>query len=309
MSRYVTKMTRSLPLPVLTPNLMKIKRAIVIAVLTLALVLFVSIWIAGGLLTAPASESIGSLPSDLPGESVQFSSESGSTIRGWLISGKTQGAAVVLMHGVRGNRTNMLDRARFLSHAGYTVLLFDFQAHGESPGKNITFGYLESRDARAAVSFLRARVPGERIGVIGVSMGGAATLLAMPPLQADALVLEMVYPTIDQAIEDRLEIRLGNVGSVIAPLLSWQLKPRLGISTADLRPIDRVRDIQVPKLFIAGENDEHTKIEESRALFAAAAGSKELWVVTGAKHEDLLRFAGQEYERRILLFFDRYLRT
>jgi fermentation-respiration switch protein FrsA (DUF1100 family) len=290
-------------------HLMKVKRAIVIGVLMIALLIFICIWVAGGLLTAPASQPIGELPNDLPGESVQFSSGSGSTIHGWFIPGQNQGGAVVLMHGVRGNRTSMLERARFLSHAGYAVLLFDFQAHGESPGKQITFGYLESRDARAAVSFLRTRAPGERIGVIGVSMGGAAALLATPPLEADALVLEMVYPTIDQAIEDRLAIRLGKLGRAIAPVLRWQIKPRLGISTADLRPIDKVTSVHVPKLFIAGEKDQHTRIEESRAIFAAAAEPKDLWVVAGAKHEDLLGFAGNEYERRVLLFFDRYLRS
>jgi len=287
---------------------MKLKRAIVTGVLMIALVTVVAIWITGGLLTAPASQSIGSLPDDLSGESVQFSSESGSIIHGWMIHGQKQSGAVVLMHGVRGNRTSMLERARFLSHAGYTVLLFDFQAHGESPGNHITFGYLESRDARAAVNFLRARIPGEGIGVLGVSMGGAAALLATPPLETDAIVLEMVYPTIDQAIDDRLASRFGRLGSALRPLLSWQLKPRLGISSADLRPIARVGSIKAPKLFIAGEKDEHTRIEESRAIFAAAAQPKELWVVNGAKHEDLLRFAGQEYERHVLLFFDRYLR-
>lgn len=290
-------------------SLMKVKRAIVIGVVVIALLTSISIWVAGGLLTAPASQPIGELPNDLPGESVHFSSESGSTIHGWFLPGQKQGGAVVLMHGVRGNRTSMLERARFLSHAGYAVLLFDFQAHGESPGQQITFGYLESRDARAAVSFLRTRAPGERIGVIGVSMGGAAALLATPPLEADALVLEMVYPTIDQAIEDRLEIRLGKLGSMIAPLLRWQLKPRLGISTSGLRPIDKVNSVHVPKLFLAGEKDKHTKIEESRAIFAAAAEPKELWVVSGAEHEDLLGRAGEEYERRVFLFFDRYLRS
>ena len=288
---------------------MKIKRAVVIASITLALLIFISVWIVGGLLAAPANEPVGNLPSDLRGESVQFPSESGSTIHGWLISGRKRGGAVVLMHGLHGNRTSMLDRARFLSHTGYTVLLFDFQAHGESPGKHITFGYLESRDARAAVSFLRARAPGEPIGVIGVSMGAAAALLAAPPLEADALVLEMVYPTIDQAIDDRLQMRFGKPGSALAPLLSWQIRPRLGISTTDLRPIDKVGGIHAPKLFIAGANDEDTRIEESRAIFAAAAEPKELWVVNGAKHEDLLPVAGQEYQRRILLFFERYLRS
>jgi len=88
-------------------HLMKVKRAIVIGVLMIALLIFICIWVAGGLLTAPASQPIGELPNDLPGESVQFSSGSGSTIHGWFIPGQNQGGAVVLMHGVRGNRTSM----------------------------------------------------------------------------------------------------------------------------------------------------------------------------------------------------------
>jgi len=139
-------------------------------------------------------------------------------------------------------------------------------------------------------------------------MGGAAALLAKPPLAANALVLEMVYPTIEQAIDDRLESRWGVLGRPLTPLLSWQLKPRLGISAADLRPIDQVPTISVPKLFIAGDQDQYTRLEESRAIFAAASEPKEFWIIAGARHEDLLRFAGAEYEQRILEFFGRYLR-
>lgn len=204
------------------------KRKIIIScVLGILLTALTATWIAGSSLSAPANEPIGSLPSDLIGSSVEFPSESGSTIHGWFIPGKKGIGAILLMHGIRANRLSMLDRARFLSRSGYAVLLFDFQAHGESQGRHITFGYLESKDARAALSFLRSNIQGERIGVIGVSMGGAAALLASPPLEANAIVIEMVYPTIDQAISNRLRMRLGNWASILTPLLSWQLQPRL----------------------------------------------------------------------------------
>jgi pimeloyl-ACP methyl ester carboxylesterase len=85
----------------------------------------------------------------------------------------------------------------------------DFQAHGESPGNKITFGHLESLDVEAALRFLKERFPGERIGVIGTSMGAAAMVLAehRPPVQA--IILESMYPTIDQATQDRLRLSLG----------------------------------------------------------------------------------------------------
>lgn len=285
------------------------RKAFIFSVLGLLLALFVAVWIVGGRLSAPAPQAIGNPPADLTGRSVQFSSESGASIRGWLIPGQKGAGAIVLMHGVRANRLAMLDRARFLVRAGYSVLLFDFQAHGESTGKHITFGSLESKDAQAAVNFLRANAPGEKIGVLGISMGGAAILLASPPLDVDAMVLEMVYPTINRAVSNRLTMRLGGWASILTPLLTWQFKLRLGVSTDALRPIDHVGKIIAPKLFIAGAEDQHTTIEESRQLFGAAAEPKELWVIEGAKHEDLHSIVREEYEHRISNFFGQYLKS
>jgi fermentation-respiration switch protein FrsA (DUF1100 family) len=268
----------------------------------------IGIWLAGGSLSAPSPQTIGSLPLDLAGRSVEFSSTSGATIHGWFIPGRKGSGAVALMHGVRANRLSMLDRARFLSRAGYAVLLFDFQAHGESTGEYITFGFLESKDAQSAINFLHANAPGEKIGVIGVSMGGAAVLLSNPPLDVNAEVLEMVYPTINQAIRNRLAMRFGNWSGVLTPLLSWQLKPRLGISAESLRPIDNVDKVTAPKLFIAAAEDQHTTLFESQLMFKAAGEPKELWVVPGTKHVDLYPLAKEEYEQHVLGFFGKYLR-
>jgi pimeloyl-ACP methyl ester carboxylesterase len=90
----------------------------------------------------------------------------------------------------------MLSRAEFLQRSGYSVLLIDFQAHGESTGQHSTFGDLESRDVVAALELLRLELPGERLGVIGVSLGAAAFVLAEGRPKVDAAVLESMYPTI-----------------------------------------------------------------------------------------------------------------
>lgn len=266
------------------------------------------VWAVGGALAWPARGPVGPLPEGLNGREVEFASGSGSTLRGWLVEGRVGAGAVVLMHGVRGSRLQMLSRARFLAAAGYTVLLFDFQSHGESGGERITFGHLESLDARAALEFVRASAPGERVGVVGVSLGGAAAALAAPPLEADAFVLEMVYPTIEQAVADRLAMRLGRWAAVFGPLLTAQLRPRLGVGAEALRPVERVGGMTAPKLFVAGTEDRHTTIEESRQLFGAAAGPKEFWPVEGARHEDLHALKGGEYEGRVLAFFAKHLR-
>ena len=268
----------------------------------------VGTWIAGSTLISPTQASIGVPPSDIPAQAVVFPDASGKPIHGWLIAGAKGQGAVLLLHGVRADRRAMVNRARFLHAAGYAVLLIDFQASGESPGKAITFGYREADDVKASLRYLHQQLPGERVGIIGTSMGGAATILAEPNVDADAVVLEQVYPTIRQATEDRLAIHLGPVGPCLAPFLLATLHSHLGIYPDQLRPIDHIGHLAMPKLLIVGDRDRDTTLPESYAMFRAATGPKELWVVHGARHVDLCRYVGTDYQIRVLDFFDTWLR-
>jgi pimeloyl-ACP methyl ester carboxylesterase len=62
-----------------------------------------------------------------------------------------------------------------------------------------------------------------------------------------------------------------------------------------------------PLLMIHGGQDTYIKPEMARALFEQAAGPREFWVVEGAKHNQALHLAGEEYRRRVLEFFERHL--
>lgn len=262
-------------------------------------------------MTRPAHTAPIPSPPELAVQRVSFASGSGGTIRAWYLRGVPGQGAVLLLHGVGSNRGSMVDRARFLHRAGYTVLLPDFQAHGESDGDHITFGSLESFDAKAALDYLRACTAGEPVAAIGVSMGGAATLLGPSPLKVDALVLESVYPTIRQALEDRLAVWLGPLGRLnrmVAPLVIREVSAEIGVREDALRPIDRIASAGAPIFLLSGTRDAYTPIEEAKALFAQAHGPKEFWAVEGAKHEDLHAFAGPTYERRVGDFLAKYLR-
>jgi fermentation-respiration switch protein FrsA (DUF1100 family) len=270
-------------------------------------VLLVAGVIAVGLfLSAPARAILGAAPADIPVENVSIASASGATLRGWLVPGRPGVGAVVLMHGVHGNRLSMLRRARLFHAEGFAVLLFDFQAHGESTGTRITFGRREGQDAAAAIAHLRARLPNERIGAIGSSLGGAAALLAPTPLDVDALVLEAVYPDIGAATANRIRAVLGSVAGVVASpvttLFEGLLPPFLGVSAADLRPIDHVGAVRAPLLLAAGTRDDRTTVAEVRAMFARANEPKRLWLVEGAGHVDLEGFAPTDYRDHVLAF-------
>jgi alpha-beta hydrolase superfamily lysophospholipase len=263
----------------------------------------IGMYAVGWALSRPVQTTIGDAPPSLEAEGVAFSSQSGSTIHGWLSQASGRRGTILLLPGVRANRLSMVRRAEFLRQAGYSTLLIDFQGTGESEGEAITFGWRERFDVLAAVNYLRARSPDQRVGVIGVSLGGAATLLATPPLELDSAVLEAVYPSIDRAVVNRLAIRVGPLASLTAPLLLLQMRWRIGVSASDLRPVEHIGKLRCPVLIVAGTRDRHTTVDDTQVLFDAASQPKELWLIPGAAHVDYLDFAGEDYRWRILKFF------
>lgn len=280
----------------------------------------------GELLSGAVPTAVNTLAIDLPLEPVQIplsknrntanpantmntdGEEGGPAVQGWLVRGEPGRGMVLLVHSLRSNRVEMLSRAQFLHEQGYGSLLIDLRAHGETPGDRITFGAREAQDVEAAVDFLRDAFPGERIGAIGVSLGAAAIVLAGKPLRLDAVVLESLHPTIEEAVDNRLRLHLGEYGTIFSPLLLWQLSFRLNLTRDELSPINRIGDLYAPLLLVSGTDDRHTTVAETERMFDAARQPKEIWIVPGGGHFNMHTYAGKEYEERILDFLGWYLR-
>ncbi|MBK7493183.1 MAG: alpha/beta hydrolase [Nitrosomonas sp.] len=279
-------------------------------------ILFVTIVIAttfivfalGPLLTAPAPTAVSTLSADFPVESVEIPSQQGVTVHGWLARGKPGGGVLLLVHSMRSNRMEMLSRARFLKDQGYSVLFIDLQAHGETAGDHITFGLREAENVEASVAFLRKTFPAERMGAIGASLGAAAIVLAQQNLKLDAVILESLHPTLEEAVDNRLKLHFGDQGSILLPLMLWQLSFYLDVSLDALSPITRINNLNAPVLFISGTHDVHTTQPETERLYTAARFPKELWIVPGAQHFNMHSYAGREYEQRVSDFLSYYLR-
>ena len=255
-------------------------------------------WIVGNALVAPANRTVGASPSDFPAISIQIESDSGTSLSGWHLPLPNSNATAILLHPIRGDRRSMLSRAKLLKQHGYSTLLIDLQAHGESVGENITVGYLEKHDVNAAVEFVREFDSNQKIAIIGCSLGGASTIFANPDV--DVIVLESVYPTVTEAVHNRIQMRMGFLHHVIAPLLLIQLKPRLDISPDQLRPITELQNIQCPILIASGDSDQHTTIAETNRMFGAANDPKKLVIFGGAEHDDLLAYDPSRYEDEIV---------
>ena len=280
---------------------------------TLLLSLFVLVilgaaatWLAGSSLIAVRRQAVGAAPWP-QAQAVSLAAGPAMRVEGWYLAGSGRGA-VLLLHGIRSDRRSMIERARFLHAQGYGVLLADLPGQGESLAPVVTFGLREADGVRVALEWLRREAPGQRIGVIGTSLGAASLVLCRDCPPVDAVVLESMYPTIEEAVEDRLRMRLGAIGKPLASLLLWQLPLRLDIRTAQLHPIARLPEVKAPLLIASGSADRHTTLAETQRLFAAARAPKSLWIVEGAEHVDLHAYAPLEYERRIGAFLAEHLR-
>jgi fermentation-respiration switch protein FrsA (DUF1100 family) len=71
----------------------------------------------------------------------------------------------------------------------------------------------------------------------------------------------------------------------------FHLEPRLG----------RLRQ---PLLMIHGESDTYIKTGMAQALFRLPRGPKEFWAVPGARHNQSIEVAREDYCRRVVAFFD-----
>lgn len=274
-----------------------------IVVLVIALIPLVGPFIAWRIVSSRQNCPIGPAPASLKAENVRFTNAEGHGLRGWLSRGVPGRGVVVLMHGHMASRLFMLGRARFLVREGFGVLLFDFRAHGASGGSRTSFGYVEREDADAAIAYAEKRFPGEKIGAIAVSMGGAALLLGKARERLSATVLEIVYPRLESAIARRIRAFTGFLEPLFSRRVFANYRHSFQADPRDIFPVEGVKQ-HMPRLIIAGAEDPFTPLAESRELYDAAQGPKEFWPVARAGHSNIYRRVRKEYELKVLKLFE-----
>lgn len=217
--------------------------------------------------------------------------------------------AILLLHGNGGNRRDMLDMATWLAGEGYSVLSIDMRGHGQSSPKSKSFGYLEARDAHAAFAWLRQQHPAGKLGAIGFSLGGAASVLGDEgPLDVDALVMMSVYPDIRTAIANRIETVAGTLpAAAIEPLLSYQSIARYGVWPDKLSPLAALKKVRVPVMLVGGELDAYTPPAETEAMYRAAPPGSEWWILGGMGHDEVVRAADPAFRQKLKAYLDRSL--
>lgn len=258
-------------------------------------------WLVGSILVRPTPSAVPQAPP--PASDLTLKSSDGLAIAATYRPGRSaSGPAVLLLHGNNASRAATAANAAWLARQGYAALTIDLRGHGESASAPRSFGLHESRDAAAALSWLKQRH--RRVAVVGISLGGASALIGEDgPLPADALILQAVYPDIRSAIRNRIAGLLGRPPALLLePLLSYQSHLRLGEPPSRFSPLRAIARYQGPVLLIGGAADTHTPPSETRALYDAAPGRKALWIAPGLDHPAVSDIASDAYRSRLAAF-------
>lgn len=247
--------------------------------------------------TYPPRPSLGdTTPSEVGMEArdVRFPSQDGVDLDGWYVPSRT-GAAVLARHG-------------------YGILLFDARGHGESDGRGMDFGWYGDLDARGAVDFVvqQPDVDPGRVGLLGLSMGGEQAIgAAGSDDRVAAVVAEGATARVaaDKEYLDaygtrgKVQQRIDAVTFGLTDLLSSAPRPaplRSSVLAATSR--------SAPAAFLlvtAGEEPDEGYA--AARLRSAAPSAVSTWTVPTAHHVEGLRTAPEEWEARVVDFFDQTL--
>lgn len=244
-------------------------------------------------------------------ERVRFTAEDGVRLEGLFAPPAEGRPVVVVQHGKRANRDNLLPWARILAEVGYGVLAFDWRSHGASEGDVISHGIHEPKDLVAALDLLAGdpRSRGRPVGILALSLGAACTAMTAPrlPEAVKGLVLDSPYGDLGRMADERLAkyglLALG-AGKVV-DLYTWM---RVGVPTRAVVPEKALAAFAPrPILVLHGDADLTIPVAEGRSLVAAYPGPKEYWETPGDGHCAARTTRTRDWMGRVAGFFARCL--
>lgn len=250
---------------------------------------------------------------DVDHETVTFVTADGVPLHAWFLPRPDRRRSIVVLHGYRGDKSQVLGVSCSLWRQGFNVLLFDFRGRGWSGPAPISMGLWEVADLAAALDWVAARVPGAGIGLMGYSMGGVVALLGGRDPRVGAIVTDSAFASQRGVLEhvaerdSRAYLRGWVAGRRFLPAVEWWHRRRGKPPFDAISPETAAAQLgETPLLVIHGARDGVVPPAHAERL-AAAAPSSETWVVTGAHHCGAYFVDRETYCARVAAFFQRSL--
>lgn len=238
-----------------------------------------------------------------------IASPNGYTLKGYFLKPLQTTNTVIICHGVTENKVNSARYARMFETLGYNTVIYDHRRHGESGGKTTSYGHYEKFDLQAVVKAVRAQIGADAIlGIHGESMGAATTLLYAGTVEdaASFYISDCAFSSFRALLATIMknEMKLHTLPFHIANLF---VRVRDGYSVTSIMPIEAVKHIQKPVLFIHSLPDAYIPANMSVDLYNAKQGDKALHLFEHGAHAQSFNENRAQYEHVVHDFLARFL--
>lgn len=248
----------------------------------------------------------------------------GTQSRGWVLRGAAKAPAVVLLHRYGADRSWLLNLGVKLNEAtNFTVLWPDLRGHGENPSQKwTTFGALESQDVSASLEYLASLktaqgqpLVGDQVGIYGLELGGYAGLVAAgSDTGVRAIAIDSAPATPDQLVRYVVKERTGSDNGLLYLLARGGMRLyfyKKYQNVAACTAASQLNDRQV--LLLAGGSADVLR-DSTIALSRCFPEPSKVDVssdlpITGLNLAAATSEQSEAYDRRVIDFFDRALRT
>lgn len=298
---------------------------VIFSILVLGYGLFLlglSFWVSHAL-TVPPRQKQKKTPADdgLAFSPMTLTTADGHRLRGWVVAacGPSRGT-LILCHNYKASKQKMLPWIRFLSRAGYETVAFDFNGHGESDQVH-SFGKLLSRTLIDLETILNqldrlSLANRSRVGLMGFSMGSVPILGYLAshpgPTGIHAVVFDSGPPN-PLVWNSRVNLALKPVftrlpGICLVHRVVRRLH-RFSLFCEGVRSVTgQLQEIDIPFFLIQGLKDNISTPDQSRWLYDhLVRAPKFYWTIDEAHHMTNLCLRKDEYQQRVLAFFEQYL--
>lgn len=247
---------------------------------------------------------------DLEFEDVTVINPDGMKLVGWFIPSEN-GAVIIMQHGYKSERDELLNEAEMMHRHGYGVLLTTVRAHDQSEGDLITLGYYEMADLEAWYQYLLTRddVDPGKIGMIGNSYGGMLSIeYAAQNPNIKAVVANSAFSSMQDTVSTSIKHFTGLPEFPFVPLIIFWAETDTGIKMEEIDTTKWIPQISPRPVFLMqGGVDTTISPQSGQILYDAAKEPKELWFDPELGHVDFDTERAEEYEARVAAFFDQYL--
>ena len=189
---------------------------------------------------------------------------------------------------------------------GYSMLLVDERAHGQSEGTHIGFGCLDRHDALKWINWVIEKC-GENVEILlhGTSMGGATVLMTSGlelPKQVKGIVSDCAFTSPKEVFSHVLKSMYHIPAFPIMQIADFMNRKLSGYGLDECNAAREVKKAEVPILFIHGSGDTFVPCSMCETIYENCASPKKKLIIEGAAHAESYYKDTKAYENALTEF-------